>query len=199
MEQKRRDVAEHREAFRKLQEKLDPKKLIFLDETWAKTNMTPTRGWSPKGERLVDYAPHGHWKTTTFIAALRHDCLTAPSVFNGPINGVSFLAWVEQQLVQTLKAGDVVVMDNLSSHKVQGVKEAIEAAGATILFLPPYSPDLNPIEQVFSKLKTLLRKTAARTVDALWNAIGDLLDQFPAQECSNYIMNSGYKTLGHPT
>lgn len=154
--------------------------------------MTPTRGWALKGERLVDYAPHGHWNTTTFLAALRHDGLTAPAVFDGPINGISFLAWVEQQLVQTLKKGDVVVMDNLSSHKVVNVKEAIEKAGATILFLPPYSPDLNPIEQVFSKLKALLRKTAARTVDALWNAIGQLLDQFTSQECINYIRNSGY-------
>ena len=155
--------------------------------------MTPLRGWAPKGKRLVDYTPHGHWKTTTFIAALRHDEITAPSVFDEPINGTSFVAWVEQQLVQTLKAGDVVVMDNLSSHKVAGVKEAIEAAGATILYLPPYSPDLNPIEQVFSKLKTLLRKAAARTVDTLWTAIGNLLDNFSPQECTNYLANSGYR------
>ena len=195
-EQKRRDVAERREAFKKLQKELDPTKLVFLDETWAKTNMTPLRGWAPRGERLVDYAPHGHWKTTTFIAALRHDEITAPYVFDGPINGGSFLAWAEQSLVKTLKAGDIVVMNNLGSHKVAGVHEAIEAAGATILFLPPYSPDLNPIEQVFSKLKTLLRKTAARTVDALWTAIGNLLDGFSTDECSNYIANSGY---GQPT
>jgi transposase len=160
--------------------------------------MTPLRGWAPKGERLVDYAPHGHWKTTTFLAALRHDALTAPAVFDGPINGASFLAWVEQLLVPTLREGDVVVMDNLGSHKVAGVREAIEAVGATILYLPPYSPDLNPIEQVFSKLKTLLRKTAARTVDALWSAIGKLLDSFSPQECSNYLANSGY-LLRQPT
>lgn len=165
---------------------------MFLDETWAKTNMTPLRGWALKGERLVDYAPHGHWKTTTFLAALRHDALTAPAVFDGPINGASFLAWVEQLLVPTLRKGDVIVMDYLGSHKVSGVREAIEAAGATILYLPPYSPDLNPIEQVFSKLKTLLRKTATRTVDALWSAIGDLLDAFSAQECANYLVNSRY-------
>jgi transposase len=148
---------------------------------------------APRSERLVDYAPHGHWKTTTFIAALRHDEITAPYVFDGPINGASFLAWVEQSLVKTLKAGDVVVMDNLGSHKVSGVREAIEAAGASVLFLPPYSPDLNPIEQVFSKLKTLLRKTAARTVDTLWSAIGNLLDAFSSDECSNYLANSGYQ------
>lgn len=191
-EQKRKDVADAREAHKRLQKELDPTKLVFLDETWAKTNMTPLRGWAPKGERLIDYAPHGHWKTTTFIAALRHDQITAPYVFDGPINGASFLAWVEQSLVKTLKAGDIVVMDNLGSHKVAGVREAIEAAGATILYLPPYSPDLNPIEQVFAKLKTLLRKTAARTVDALWAAIGKLLDAFSPQECSNYLTNSGY-------
>ena len=155
--------------------------------------MTPLRGWALKGERLVDYAPHDHRKTTTFLAALRHDGLTAPAVFDGPINGASFLAWVEQLLVPTLCKGDVVVMDNLGSHKVSGVREAIEAAGARILYLPPYSPDLNPIEQVFSKLKTLLRKTAARTVDALWSDIGNLLDAFSAHECSNYLANSGYQ------
>ena len=115
--------------------------------------MTPLRGWAPKGKRLVDYAPHGHWKTTTFLAALRHDALTAPAVFDGPINGASFLAWVEQLLVPTLCKGDVVVMDNLGSHKVSGVREAIEAAGARILYLPPYSPDLNPIEGTFSGMK----------------------------------------------
>jgi transposase len=186
-------VAERREAFKRLQKELDPTKLVFLDETWAKTNMTPLRGWAPRSERLVDYAPHGHWKTTTFIAALRHDEITAPYVFDGPINGASFLAWVEQSLVKTLKAGDIVVMDNLGSHKVSGVHEAIKAAGASVLFLPPYSPDLNPIEQVFSKLKTLLRKTAARTVDALWSAIGNLLDAFSSDECSNYLANSGYQ------
>lgn len=189
-------MAEQREVFKKLQKELDPKRLVFLDETWAKTNMIPLRGWAPKGERLVDYAPHGHWKTTTFIAALRYDKITAPYVFDGPINGSSFLAWVEQSLVKTLKAGDIVVMDNLGSHKVIGVCEAIEAAGAKVMYLPPYSPDLNPIEQVFSKLKTLLRKTSARTVDALWTAIGCLLDCFSPQECANYLLNSGY---GQPT
>lgn len=175
-----------------LQKELDPTKLVFLDETWAKTNMTPRYGRSPKGKRLIASVPHGHWKTTTFIAALRHDELTAPYVFDGPINGANFLAWVEQSLVKTLRQGDIVVMDNLGSHKINGVREVIEAAGAHVLYLPPYSPDLNPIEQVFSKLKTLLRKAAARTVDALWNAVGCILDAFSPQECSNYLKNSGY-------
>ena len=135
---------------------------------------------------------HGHWKTTTFIAALRHDRITAPCVFDGPINGASFLAWVQQALVPTLSAGDIVIMDNLSSHKVAGVHEAIEAVGATPLYLPPYSPDLNPIEQVFAKLKAILRKVGARTVDDLWRAIGNALDEFSPTECRNYLVNAGY-------
>jgi transposase len=181
-----------------LQKELDPTKLVFLDETWAKTNMTPRYGRALKGERLIESVPHGHWKTTTFIAALRHDDLIAPYVFDSPINGTSFLAWVEQSLAPALRTGDIVVMDNLSSHKVAGVQKAIEAAGAKVLYLPPYSPDLNPIEQVFSKLKTLLRKAAARTIDALWDAVGEVLDAFTPQECSNYLTNSGY-SLRQPT
>ena len=149
-------------------------------------------GRSPRGERVVAAIPHGHWKTTTFIAALRHDRITAPCVFDGPINGVSFLAWVEQALVPTLSAGDIVIMDNLSSHKVAGVREALEAVGAAPLYLPSYSPDFNPIEQVFAKLKTLLRKADERTVEATWRRIGTLLDHFSPQECANYIANAGY-------
>ena len=141
---------------------------------------------------MVAAIPHGHWKTTTFIAALRHDRITAPCVFDGPINGASFLAWVQQALVPTLSAGDIVIMDNLSSHKVAGVHEAIEAVGATPLYLPPYSPDLNPIEQVFAKLKAILRKVGARTVDDLWRAIGNDLDEFSPTECRNYLVNAGY-------
>ena len=138
--------------------------------------------------------PHGHWKTTTVVAALRHDRITAPCVFDGAINGRRFLAWVQQSLVLTLKPGDIVVMDNLRSHKVAGVKEAIEAVGASVRYLPPYSPDFNPIEQVFAKLKALLRKRAARTVEALWTAIGGAFDAYTPQECLNYIRNSGYST-----
>ena len=154
--------------------------------------MTPLRGRSPKGERLVCKVPHGHWKTTTFLAALRHDRIDAPLVLDGPINGAAFLAWVQQFLVPTLAPGDGVVMDNLASHKVAGVKEAIEAAGASLIYLPPYSPDLNPIEMMFSKLKALLRKAAERSIDALWTKIGALLDQFPPHECAAFIRHVGY-------
>jgi transposase len=171
---------------------LNPRKLVFIDETWAKTNMTRVRGRAPRGERLVDYVPHGHWKTTTFLAALRIDGLTAPLVVDGAINGDIFLAYVRQQLVPTLKKNDIVVMDNLSSHKLEGVREAIEAIGAKLLYLPPYSPDFNPIEQVFSKLKALLRKFSECTVDALWTRLGKLLDAFTKSECRNYFRHCGY-------
>jgi transposase len=140
----------------------------------------------------VASAPHGHWKITTFIAALRCDAVTAPMVADGPMNGALFLAYVRTFLCPTLRVGDIVIADNLSSHKVAGVREAIEAAGATICYLPPYSPDLNPIEKLFSKLKTLLRRAAVRTVNALWNQIGNLLDAFSPDECSNYFASSGY-------
>jgi transposase len=166
--------------------------LVFLDETWAKTNMTRTRGRAPRGTRLVDYVPHGHWKTTTFLAGLRLGGLTAPLVVDGPINGELFRAYVQQHLAPTLKPGDIVIMDNLSSHKVTGIREAIEAAGAKLLFLPPYSPDFNPIEQVFAKLKALLRKAGERTVSALWERIGHLVDRFEPAECRNYFRHSGY-------
>ena len=165
---------------------------MFLDETWASTCMTALRGRAPRGKRCVASAPHGHWKVTTFIAALRCDAVTAPMVVDGPINGALFLAWVREFLCPALKPGDVVIADNLSSHKVSGVREAIEAAGATIRYLPPYSPDLNPIEKFFAKLKALLRRAAARTVDALWNRIGALLDRFSPQECGNYFTSCGY-------
>lgn len=149
-------------------------------------------GRALRGARVVAAIPHGHWKTTTFLAALRHDRITAPCVFDGAINGARFLAWVEQALVPTLSKGDIVIMDNLGSHKVKGVREAIEALGASPLYLPSYSPDLNPIEQVFAKLKAILRKRGARTVDDLWRAIGDALDEFSPAECRNYLVNAGY-------
>ncbi len=149
-------------------------------------------GRAPCGQRLVAGAPHGHWQTSTFLAALRQDRITAPCVFDGAINGESFLAYVEQILVPTLVPGDIVVMDNLSSHKVAGVRQAIEAAGATLLYLPPYSPDLNPIEQLFAKLKALLRKAAARTFEALIHAIAAALNAFTPGECANYFANAGY-------
>jgi len=154
--------------------------------------MTRTHGRSPRGSRLVAKAPRGRWRTLTFLAALRHDRLDAPCVIDGPINGASFLAYVEQVLVPTLAPGDIVIIDNLGSHKGKAVRKAIRAAGAKLFFLPPYSPDLNPIEQVFAKLKTLLRKAAERTVDDTWRRIGTLIPSFTPQECANYIANAGY-------
>ena len=171
---------------------LDPEKLVFLDETWAKTNMTRLRGRALRGERLVAKVPHGHWKTTTFLAALRTSGLSAPLVVDGAINGAVFRAYVEQQLAPTLRAGEIVIMDNLNSHKVAGVGEAIEARGAMLAYLPPYSPDFNPIELVFAKFKWLLRSNAARTKETLWNLCGELLDRFPPSECANYFRHCGY-------
>jgi transposase len=157
--------------------------------------MTRTHGRSPRGQRLHAKVPHGHWKTLTFLAALRYDRIDAPVVIDGPINGQSFLAYVEQFLIPTLKPGDIVVLDNLGSHKGEAVRKAVRAAGARLLFLPPYSPDLNPIEQVFAKLKTLLRKAAERSVEATWRRIGALLNAFSPQECANYLRNSGYASI----
>jgi transposase len=154
--------------------------------------MTRTHGRCLRGHRLNAKVPHGRWRTLTFIAALRHDRIDAPCVIDGPINGQSFLAWVEQFLVPTLAPGDIVIMDNLGSHKSHAVRRAIRAAGARLFFLPPYSPDLNPIEQVFAKLKTLLRKADERSTEAVWRRIGSLLDAFSPAECANYITNSGY-------
>ena len=191
-EQDRPDVARRRAQWRRYQGRLDPGRLVFIDETWAKTNMTRTHGRARRGERLVAKVPHGRWRTLTFLAALRSDRIDAPCVIDGPINGASFLAYVEQFLAPTLKPGDIVIMDNLGSHKGQAVRQAIRAVGAKLFFLPPYSPDLNPIEQVFAKLKTLLRKAAARTIEATWKTIGSLLDRFPSQECANYFANAGY-------
>jgi transposase len=165
---------------------------VFIDETWAKTNMTRTHGRCLRGQRLVAKVPHGHWRTLTFLAALRCDRIVAPCVIDGPINGRSLLAYVEQLLVPTLSPGDIVIMDNLGSHKSQAVRKAIRTVGAKLFFLPPYSPDLNPIEQVFAKLKTLLRKADERTVEDTWRRIGTLLEAFTPKECSNYIVNAGY-------
>lgn len=171
---------------------LDVERFIFIDETWAKTNMARRYGRCQRGERLIAKVPHGHWKTTTFVASLRSDGLTAPMVVDGAINGATFLAYVRQQLVPTLRPGNIVVMDNLSAHKVSGVREAIEAVGAELVYLPPYSPDFNPIELLFSKLKWLLRSTAARTQEGLWNLLGQLHDQFLPDECLHYFRHCGY-------
>ena len=168
-----------------------PERLVFIDETWTKTNMFPLRGWCRRGGRLPAKVPHGHGKTLTFVA-LRCEGIDAPCVFDGPINGASFKAYVEQVLAPALRRGDVVVMDNLGSHKGSAIRRAIRAAGARLLFLPPYSPDLNPIEQAFAKLKTLLRKAEERTVDGLWRRIGGSLEAFTPNECANYFRNAGY-------
>jgi transposase len=181
-----------RARWRRHQARFDPRRLVFIDETWAKTNMTRTWGRAPRGQRLVAKVPHGRWTTLTFIAALRCDAITAPLVLDGPINADSFLAWVAQALAPTLKPGDVVVLDNLGSHKGKAVRQAIRRAKAHLLFLPPYSPDLNPIEQVFAKLKTLLRKAEERSVETVWRRIGTLLDRFGPQECANYLRRAGY-------
>jgi transposase len=191
-EQDRPDIARRRAWWKKYQARIDPSRLVFIDETWAKTNMARTHGWCPRGEPLNAKLPHGHWKTTTFLAALRCDQLTAPFVLDGPINRAAFEAYVEKVLIPTLKPRDVVVMDNLTSHKGDAVWRMIRNAGAHLLFLPAYSPDLNPIEQVFAKLKTLLRKAEERTVDGLWQRIGKLLQRFSPKECANYLRNAGY-------
>lgn len=166
---------------------------MFIDETGATTKMARLRGRSPKGERCRAAVPHGHWKTTTFTAGLRLSGLTAPMVLDGPMSGPAFLAYVEQVLVPTLAPGDVVILDNLPAHKVAGVRMLIEAAGAEVRYLPPYSPEFNPIEQAFAKLKALLRKAAARTVPELWAAIAAAIDQFSPTECAAYFSNAGYE------
>ncbi len=185
-------MAKAREAWRADQPNLERARLVFIDETGCATNMARLRGRGAKGARVRASVPHGHWKLTTFVAALRVGALTAPMVLDGAMNAVSFLAYVEQVLAKTLSPGDIVVMDNLSSHKSAAVEEAIAKTGATLRFLPPYSPDLNPIEQAFSKLKAHLRKHKERTVDALWSRLGLLIDEFKPIECSNFFQNSGY-------
>jgi transposase len=185
-------VAAARAAWRADQKRLDPRKLVFIDETGCATNMARLYGRCARGQRLRDRVPHGHWKITTFTAALRVDRLTAPMVLDGPMNGECFKAYVEQVLVPTLMPDDIVVMDNLSSHKGEDVRWALESVGAQLRYLPPYSPDLNPIEQAFSKLKAHLRKHAERSVESLWTRIGDLIPQFTPTECANFFQHDGY-------
>ena len=170
-------------------------RLVFIDETGANTKMIRRYGWGPKSARVISDVPFGHWVTTTFVGALRTSGMTAPLVIDGPMNGDIFLAYVEQQLTKTLKPHDVVIMDNLPSHKRAGVKEAIESVGASLAYLPPYSPDLNPIELAFSKLKTMLRKSAERTVERLWDRIGELSNQYTPEECRNYFRHCGYTAI----
>ena len=181
-----------REAWFDDQLDLDPHTLVFIDETGASTKMARLHGRAPRGHRLRASIPHGHWKTTTFTGALRLTGMTAPMVLDGPMTGEWFLAYVEQVLVPTLRPGDVVILDNLPAHKGTPVRQAIEAAGARLMFLPPYSPDFNPIENAFSKLKALLRKAAARTIDDLWRVIGESLEAFTPDECANYFAAAGY-------
>jgi transposase len=174
---------------------MDPARFVFLDETGTATNMARRYGRSPSDRRLIAAVPHGHWRTTTFIAGLRQTGIIAPLVLDGPMTGLAFRAYVEQCLAPALAPGDVVVLDNLAAHKIDGVRQAIATAGASLLYLPPYAPDLNPIEQLFAKLKALLRKTAARTKDDLWSAIGRLLDACPASACANYLRHCGYGSI----
>ena len=186
-------MARHRRRWRVWQRYMDGTRFVFLDETAASTKMTRLRGWGPRGERLLDATPHGHWRTTTFVAGLKASGIVAPFVLDGPMTGDVFRAYVEQMLAPSLDPGDVVVLDNLAAHKVTGIAEAIRSVGASLLYLPPYSPDLNPIEQLVAKLKALLRRAATRTRDALWDTIGAIVEEFPADECQRYIINSGYE------
>jgi transposase len=191
-EQGRPDVARRRAQWARYRNRIDPSRLVFIDETWTKTNMAPLRGWAARGQRIMARVPHGHWQTMTFLAALRHDRIEAPWLIDGPINGERFRLYVEQCLVPTLRPGDIVIMDNLGSHKGKAVRRAIRAASARLFFLPKYSPDLNPIEQFFAKLKHWLRKAAQRSADAVCDAIGHVLDTVTPAECANYFANAGY-------
>jgi transposase len=191
-EQERADVVAARERWRTGQRSLDTSRLVFIDETGTSTNMARARGRCRRGDRLIGRVPHGHWKISTFVAGLRRDGITAPFVIDRPMTGDIFLVWLDHCLVPTLVAGDTVVMDNLPAHKVAGVRERIERRGARLLYLPPYSPDLNPIELAFAKLKALLRKAAERSIEALWHRIGRLIEAFTPQECANYFGHAGY-------
>jgi transposase len=192
LEQERPDLLKRRRDWFEAQPDLDPQRLVFIDETGLSTKLARLRGRAPRGQRCRAGVPHGHWKTTTFAGALRLSGMTAPFVYDGAMNGTVFLAYVEQVLLPTLKPGDVVVMDNLPAHKAAGVREAIERAGATPTFLPPYSPDFNPIENAFAKLKALLRARAERSISALWDAIGTIVGLFSPTECANYFRAAGY-------
>jgi transposase len=191
-EQDRPDILRQRWAWFEGQPDLDPDRLVFIDETWASTKMARSHGRARLGERLRAPVPHGHWKTTTFVAALRNRGLVAPMLLDQPINGAAFQAYVDQVLLPELRPGDIVVMDNLGSHKGTSVRAAIEAVGASLLYLPPYSPEFNPIENAFAKFKAMLRKAAARTVDDLWATIGRIIDTFTPAEGANYFAAAGY-------
>ena len=185
-------MAARRQAWRAGQPELDPRRLIFIDETGASTKMARLRGRAARGSRCLASIPHGHWKTTTFVGGLRLGGMMAPMVLDGPMDGPAFLAWMEKMLAPTLAVGDIVVMDNLPAHKPEAVRAVIAAKGAELRYLPPYSPDLNPIEMAFSKFKALLRKAAARTIDDLWNAIAKALPMLSPHDCRNYFAAAGY-------
>jgi transposase len=192
-ERKRDDVARARRRWMREQGLLDPAHLIFIDETAVSTNMVRPNGWSPRGERLVGHVPMAHWKTMTFIAGFRQTGIVAPMVIKGAMNGEAFLAYIEQCLVPTLKRRDVVVIDNVPFHKALGVQEAIEARGATLRYLPPYSPDFNPIEMVFHPLKTFLRKAAERTIEGLQRCVRSYIRALDPSECMGYFTHAGYE------
>jgi transposase len=191
-EQERPDVAEARAAWKSDQVALEPARLVFIDETGTSTAMARLRGRARRGRRVIGRVPWGHWKTMTFVAGLRHDGITAPFVIDRAMTGAIFIEYVRQCLAPTLKPGDIVVMDNLPAHKKDEVRDIIVAAGAELRYLPPYSPDLNPIEQAFAKLKAHLRKAQERSIDALWQRIGKLLELFHPSECANFFVNAGY-------
>lgn len=193
LEQEREDVLKRRQDWFDLQPDLDPQRLVFIDETGLSTKMARLRGRALRGERCRAAIPHGHWKTTTFTGGLRLSGMTAPFVHDGPMNGAVFQVYVERVLIPTLKPGDIVVMDNLPAHKVPGAQKAIEQAGVKLMFLPPYSPDFNPVEMAFSKLKAMLRAKAERTVSALWDAVGALLPAFTPRECASFFTAAGYE------
>jgi transposase len=195
LERARSDIARRRQRWHSWQAKLDPRRLVFIDETWIKTNMAPLRGWGPKGERVRSFTPHGHWRTLTFLGALRCDRLTAPCLFDGPINGECFQAYVQQVLLPQLRPGDIVIMDNLGSHKSAALRNLIKAAGARLWYLPPYSPDLNPIEQTFAKIKHWMRSAQKRSIDDICSHIAGLIKTIQPNECSNYFQNAGYASI----
>ncbi len=194
-EQDRPDILSRRQAWFDAQLDLDTERRVFINETWASTKMERTHGRAVRGQGLRMSVPHGHWKTTTFVAGLRLTCMVAPMVLGGPINREAFDAYVQQFLVPDLRPGDIVIMDNLGSHKSPLVEAALKVAGAELMFLPPYSPDFNPIEKAFSKLKALLRTAAERTVEGLWNAIGRFVGAFTPQECANLFAAAGYDAI----
>ncbi|MBN9149696.1 MULTISPECIES: IS630 family transposase [Nitrobacteraceae] len=195
LEQGRSDVARRRRRWLSWQAGLDPQRLVFIDETWIKSNMAPLRGWGLRGERVRGFAPYGRWRTMTFLGALRCDALTAPCLFDGPINGECFRAYVEQQLVPCLRPGDIVIMDNLGSHKPAALRRLIKAAGTRLWYLPPYSPDLNPIEQAFAKIKHWMRAAQKRTLDEICRNLGSLIATIQPAECANYFANAGYASI----